>query len=360
MLFKKSSLAAAISLTLSTSVFAYHYNPSAPMKGEIMPIADPSPRFEMSIAALGLKAGASNLNYTIENKELPTQSPSWTEKELRPNYAWAFELGGRYIFPEDMDVSFDWTHLNSSTSSSVHTPDGSYFIGPDYQIGPESLPVNDATGNVQFRYDVVNLDGGKYLDWGNHVRLHLFGGFSNAYLREQVTSVWSGTTGAPFTGPFSTRQTVIADFFGLGPRFGFDASYNLDCGVGFMGEAAMSALIGNSYAKTNFNSSAAELLSLFGQTSNPQFIQDQNVTQVVPGFDAKLGVNYKYKFNRGVGLELAAGYEAAVYVNAINQYIPQSLVQPTTTGGIFVSTMSHTQSNYSVQGPFIKLAVKFA
>jgi len=356
---KTSAILSALGLVLSsTMVFAN----TTTAHDTSLQVTNPDsrPRFEFSISALALKPGASNLNYVIYNKELPVQSPTWSEKEIRPGYGAAFELGGRYIFSRDNDISLDWTHLNSSTSTSIMAPSASFFLGPDYEIGPDGLPIRNATGNVQFKYDVINLDAGQFVDWGKHIQTRVFMGLSNAYLREQMNVTYSGETiTGPHQGPFSTKQEVTANFTGIGPRFGIEANYVTDYGFGFLGEAAASALIGYTYSKTGYISSAQELKDLFGQNSNNQSITDQDVTQVIPGIDAKLGVIYKYNFNKCTLLTLEGGYQAAVYINAINQYLPASLAVPLETGGIFVATMSHTQSNYSVQGPFLKAALQF-
>lgn len=163
---------------------------------------------------------------------------------------------------------------------------------------------------------------------------------------------------APFAGPFSMGQEVTSQFNGIGPRFGINANYVTDCGFGFMGEGTISALIGNIHSVTDFTGSGAELSALFGQGINHQNITDENVYQVVPGIDTKLAFNYKRVINKDSVVTLTAGWQAAVYVNAISQYIPQSLVlgQALTSGGIFVATMNHTLSNYSVQGRFVELS----
>lgn len=317
------------------------------------------PGFEFSVTALALKAGANNLNYVIYNKELPTQSPSWTEQEIKPSYEGAFALGARYIFAEGEDVNLDWTHLTSNTSANIVAPSSSYFLGPDYEIGPDGLVIRKAKGNAEFKYDVVNLDVGQFVNFGPHVLMRFFAGLSNTYLREQVSSTYSGNvvTG-PFQGPFSTNQKIYAKFTGLGPRVGINASYNTDVGIGFLGEAAVSALVGSTYTKTSFTSSAEELQILFDQNINNQFIKDNGVMQVIPAIDAKLGASYKHMFSNCMIFTLQAGYQAAVYINAINQYIPASLVEPLSTGGIFVDTMSHTQSNYSVHGPYLEASLQ--
>ena len=60
-------------------------------------------------------------------------------------------------------------------------------------------------------------------------------------------------------------------------------------------------------------------------------------------------------------LTVSIGWQAAVYINAISQYLPQSLVanQGLETGDIFVQTMSHKLSKYSVQGPFLNFVFAF-
>jgi hypothetical protein len=350
----------AVSLILSSQ--ALH---AAAAQVQTLPVTIPNlrPGFEFSITALALRPGASNLNYVIYNKELPTQSPSWTEKEIAPGFGAAFGLGARYIFPEGRDINLTWTHLNTNSSQSIAAPSAQFFLGPDYQIGPNGLPIRHAHGKSEFKYDVVNLDAGQFVDLGCHVETRFYAGLSNAYLREKVDATYTGNVDTgPFPGPFSTFQQVTANFTGLGPRVGMQGDYFLSHGFGLRANAAVSALIGYSYAKTSYTSSSQELQALFNQSSNYQTIIDKRIEHVVPGIDAKLGVFYKRDINNCTSFSLEAGYQAAVYVNAIQQYLPGTLVSedtPLQSGGIFVGTMSHTQSNYSVQGPYLTAAVQF-
>jgi hypothetical protein len=306
------------------------------------------PGFAFNVTALALKPGASNLNYAISNKALPIASPGWTEKELRPGYAPAFMLSARYQFLEGKDIKIDWTHLNSSTSASVSAPTNQYFIGPDFDIGPDAGNIRQAYGNANFKYDVINLDAGQMINIGEHTAMRLFLGLSNTYLREQVTAIYFGeiTTGSP-QGLFSSQQEVTANFTGIGPRFGVDINYMTMSNIGFFGNVGASALTGSTYSKTTYLTSTPAI------SNNRQYIKDQNVTQVIPAFDAKLGVNYMHIVNKDMLLTIEGGYQGAVYINAISQYLPGALVNGITTGGIYVATMSHTISNYSVQGFFL-------
>jgi len=353
-----------LSITLScVTVYAADITTLNDINSPKLIIPDLKPGFGFTIAALWLKPGASNLNYVIYNKGLPLQSPSWTEQELHPSYSPAFELGLRYVFPNTSgaDATLDWTHLYSNTSSSVAADGTSYFLGPDYEIGPSGIPIRNATGNVKFRYDVINLNIGQFISFGQHVDMRFFGGLSTGFLREEVVANYTGNTVGTYAGPFNLNQDVTSNFTGVGPRAGIHVDINTNMGLGFIGEAAASALIGSMSSKTSYITSAQQLLILYSQATNYQTIIDQNVYQVIPGFDAKLGVSYKHALTNNTLLTLAAGYQAAVYINAISQYVPASLVagQPLETGGIFVATMSHTLSNYSVQGPFLNITLQF-
>lgn len=335
--------------------------PSSDTRNATVIIPNLKSGFEFNIASVWLKPGASNLNYVILNKALPTQSPTWHEQELTPSFSPGFELGVRYILSgtPGQDINLDWTHLDTSTSDTTVADNAEYFLGPDFEIGPAGIPIRTATGNAKFDYNVINLDMGQYIGFGEHLTMRLFGGLSTGLLNEQTTATYSGTRAGTFAGPFSMTQKVYSDFTGAGPRAGLQVNYTADNGLGFMGEAAASALIGSINSTTTYKGSGQELLTTYGQTTNYQKITDQNVYQVVPGFDAKVGVTYKHAFARGELLTIAAGYQAAVFINAISQYLPQTLVsgQPLESGGIFVATMSHTLSNYSVQGSFLNFAL---
>lgn len=319
--------------------------------------------FEYNLAISFMKPAASNLNYVIYNKGKPLQSPTWTEKELQPSFTPGFELGVRYNFVNSIGsyTKLYWTHLNSHTHATTDADNTNYFLGPDYEIGPTGIPIRHADGTATFLYDVVNLDFAQYGNFGRHFYLRFFGGLSTAFLREQVTATYSGNTVGTYAGPFSTKQTVQSKFFGVGPRVGIGSDYNFNSGISLLGELATSGLIGAIHSKTSYISSAQQLLVTYGQKQNYQTIADKHVYQVIPALDLKLAAKFTHTFRNSGLLSLSLGWQGAVYVNAISQYLPQSLVpgSPLETGGIFVETMSHKLSNYSVQGPFLNFSYVF-
>jgi len=359
---KISFILASLGL-IASSTAIYAHTPKSFDNALAVTIPNTTPGLEFSVTALALRPSASNLNYTIYNQELPTQSPTWIEKEIKPNFGGAFGIGARYVFCGGKDINLYWTHLNTSTSTKITAPNADFFLGPDYEIGPDAIIIRHATGNAAFKYDVVNLDTGQRVDFGKYVEMRFFAGISSASLREEVHARYSGTKPIPFAGPFSNKQKVSSRFNGIGPRFGFEADMATDYGFGFVAQGALSTLIGATKAKTNYISNSPQLLALFGQTLNYQTIEDKKIAQVVPALDGKLGVYYKTLIANCMEAGLEAGWQAAVYMNAIQQYLPGTLVGSAavtslSTGGIFVGTMNHTQSNYSVQGPYLTATLK--
>lgn len=355
-MFKKQWILSSFFLFLAGGMSAYADTPTALKTNASSEATPESPAsWEMGITALWLKPGASNLNYAILNKALPILTPNWYEEELQPGYSPGFELSVRYVAPdsEGEDLQASWTHFKSSTSSSVRADGVNYFVGPDYEIGPDAAVIREADGKADFNYDVVNVDVGQSMNASKHVHVRFFAGLSTGFLREEVQATYSGID--TDLHAFSMYQQVQSNFTGIGPRVGLNFDYATRSNFSFTGEAAVSALIGTLSSKTSYIGNS------FVTTDNHQTISDQNVHQVVPGFDAKLGVNYQHAFSPDTVFTLSAGYQAAVYINAISQYIPESLVsdEGLETGSIYVATLSHTLSNYSVQGPYLKFGLQF-
>lgn len=342
-MFKGKKLIVLLSLLGAANCFANATSPAL------------KPGFEFDISALWFQPSATNLNYVIYNKFQPTPSPHWTERELSPDYAPGFELGMRYAFPNlRNDVGLNWTHFSSKTKNSTVAPNEDYFLGPDYIIGPPGGTIRRADGSVQFSYDLVNLDFGQYVDL-NPIKLRLSFGLTNPYLGEEIKTTFSGIGSF---GNWTMLQKVHVKFMGAGPRLGLGGIYDVGCGFGVIGEGGIAAILGSLSSKTDFLGNSET-----GSQNNHQFLKDTTTTQLIPGLDAKLGVNYRYAIDNSMMLTATLGYQAAVYINAISQYLPGSLLDipgvPSdfSSGGVFVATVNHTLSNYTVQGPFLNVAL---
>jgi hypothetical protein len=308
-----------------------------------------SPHFEVNGSLMFLQPGAGNLEYGTLISPLPAVSPSWANQSLTPNYTPSFDIGARYIASESNDIALNWTHLrNTANASAFAAPD--QMIGPPYLIGPESGLYKIAHGNVQTAYDSVNLDAGHTFCAECSFQLRAFGGVEVARIGQNLSGAFQSTDGASFH-----NYTNTSLFTGAGPRLGLKGQY----GIGdfqLIGEAAAAALIGTAQSRIDFATLNPNLAGL-----NTQFLTSPNATRVVPSIEAKLAAAYTFAPSEYGLLRVEAGYRAAVYFDAINQYsltqVPTALVLP--PNGIYLATAQHLQTNFTDQGPYLKASWMF-
>ena len=311
-------------------------------KSEVVPPALVPPRFEISGSLLFLQPGAGNLEYGTLVTPLPIATPSWSNQSLTPNFGPAFRVGAHYMPNESNDIELNWTHLDATTNGAFSaTP--TQMVGPPYLIGPESALYKNATGNVQFNYDSINLDGGHTFCAACPFQLRVFGGVEVARIDENLT----GTFQSP-DGSAASANTTHSLFTGAGPRLGVKGQYGWG-DFQLIGEVAGAALIGTAQSRINFSTTSPLL------AGNNQFLTSPNATQVIPSIDARLGTAYTFPATNFGIFRLEIGWQAAIYFNAVSQYsltsVPTAPMVPPV--GIFLATAQRVQSNFTDQGPYL-------
>jgi hypothetical protein len=234
-------------------------------------------------------------------------------------------------------------------------------VGPPFLIGP---PVPYATANAvaHFAYDAVNLQAELLLGVGRNVQVRTFAGIQGASIGATLTGTFRSADGS-----LGFIDASRSSFTGAGPRLGMELHYlagNLD----LLGGIAGAALIGTRQSHIDmFASSPANTLA--GLTPNFQSLSSPNSTQVIPCIDARLAASYAVPLGDSAILRCEVGYQATVYINAINQYslseVENSLTAdqpgtPETTGStVFLRTAAEYQSNFFVHGPYLRLSLQF-
>ena len=246
------------------------------------------------------------------------------------------------------------------TSSLVHgatvapekEPASSFQAGPSagQQLNNAS---QQAHATARFNYDVINLDAGQLVNYGNQTQLRFFAGLSGAQLKETLDAAFQDNAAT-----YNINSENKSKFTGAGPLFGVDGYYQLPYNVGFIGTATASALIGSLQASTQYTSYSPQLAAA-GITTNYQSITPKSTQQVVPGLDGKLGLNYSHVLGKGSEFTLEVGYEYATYFNAIVAYNPAVIFGEVNLGTIALSSLNKSVSNFSVNGPFINASVRF-
>ena len=308
------------------------------------------PHFEVSASLLYLQPGAGNLEYGTLVSPLPVPSPNWENESISPKYTPAFNFGLSYFVPESgNDIRSTWTHLDSTDSASfVGSPD--QMAGPPYLIGPGANAYNIGNGSVHFGYDAVNLEAGHLWDTGGLFHVRVFGGVQYASIAQDLTGTFSNNAGTE-----TTSNTTYSRFFGAGPRLGVNSQFNY-CRFQFLGEIAAAVLVGNQQSHIDFSTTSTTPVPGLAYP-NTQSFTSPNATQVIPSIDCRLGASYTFPLN----FKIEAGYQAVVYVNAVNTY---SLTEVTTppvaqSVGVFFATGQHLQSNFTAQGPYLSASWAF-
>jgi len=317
------------------------------------PAASNRPRhFEISGSLLYLQPGAGDLEYATLVTPLPLPTPNWTNQSLSPGFSPAFSLGLRYIPTESNDLQLSWTHLKSSASASVFgTP--TQMVGPPFEIGPTASVYQIGHGDVSFAYDSANFDAGQTFCADCAFQLRVFAGAEFARINQNLTGTFLSDDGVT-----SASNTTTSLFTGAGPRLGMRGQYALG-DFRLFGEMAGAGLIGTTQSRINFSavSTAAPGLA----QPNNQSLTSPNETQVVPSFDTRLGTAYSFPPSNYGQFKIEVGYQAAVYMNAVNHYaLTQVTVPPAPASvGVFLATAQHLQSNFTTQGPYLTAGWSF-
>ncbi len=323
-----------------------------------------TPGLEFSAGALVLRPGADNLGYATITTFLPVGSPQWAVQTLNPESQPGFTVGARYAFPRSgIDIQVNWEHLRTSDSASLAVSDPTtQWVSPFSQTGPStSEPANvvgvfhlkAAQAQVDFDYDMVNVDVGQTVSIGSYTQLRLFAGLSCVRLREQLTSTFYNDPNIvpqppvvavpdPLLKSISLNNT--STYTGLGPRLGFTSTFNLTHGFSFVGQLSGAILAGwQQPAQYSF-------VGTFQGTVDREQISSGTVSQVVYSGDAKVGVDYSYQFDNGSVLSFEAGFKAALYIDPFSTYETSTNVLPLDIGSLSTNSMRHTPSNFTLNG----------
>ncbi|SFJ17136.1 Lpg1974 family pore-forming outer membrane protein [Planctomicrobium piriforme] len=323
-----------------------------------------TPGLELSAGLLYLKPGADNLGYATITTFLPLGNPQWAVQDLNPGYQPGFTVGARYVFPgTGKDLRVNWDHLRTSDGTSVSVSDpATQWISPFNQTGPSTsesanevgiFHLKSADGQVDFAYDMVNLDMGQTVNIGSKTQVRLFGGLTGARLQEQLVSTFYNFPDLDPVPPVvaipdpTLRYITFnntSTFTGLGPRLGLNTTHKLFRGFSFVSQLSGAVLAGRKQpAQYSF-------AAVFDDVVNREQIASRSVSQVVYNGDAKLGLGYNRPFSNGSILNLESGFKAAVFINPFSTYETSTNVLPLDIGSLSTNSMRHTPSNFTLQG----------
>ncbi|MBA3237620.1 MAG: hypothetical protein H0T62_04625 [Parachlamydiaceae bacterium] len=292
-----------------------------------------------------------NLHYVTEVHPLPRSSQNWKIHDVKPGYHAGFDIGVSYI-PRirTTNLKLNWEHLHCKDSNSKiahvsnHRP-----ISTMFKIGPDAPLFTKAKGKSHFQYDAIKLDGGIFVSFGDYLLANFYGGLNGTRIKQTLTSKYVNDHRT-----VSRSINAPSTFGGLGPQLGVDFAYSLPAGFELSGGATASILVGSINSHTTFKSISTSSKHLGIKTANSQKIRQQHRSQVIPAFEGRLGLVYSFESCSNT-IKLEAGYEAKVFINAIQSTeFSNQVLKPSKR-----SDFHRHLSNFALSGPYISLNAAF-
>ena len=164
----------------------------------------------------------------------------------------------------------------------------------------------------------------------------------------------------PILGPFLFNITTTSKYTGTGLRVGIDGEYDGVYGIKPVGLLAVNILIGSQQPSTITNATGG-ISRAAGIPVNTQFIAHKSYIQMLPGFDAKLGLKYTHQNSNKTLISIEAGYRASLYLDAIQNYVPSTTVPGSlgiVAGGVYLQSLIKTSETFSMDGPYAQASIK--
>jgi hypothetical protein len=176
-------------------------------------------------------------------------------KTLKSHYNPGFKLGVTYAYPGNCwDARFEWTYFKTTASACGKShldnnpePGNSYIaFVPFWEILAQNFP-NIAHGKWTLDLDLFDLELGRDFCLSNCFSVRPHFGVRCAMIDQSYRVVSSANQNGKFNSAsyhYTSKYKAHCNFFGVGPRLGFDAELNMCWGLSLFGKAAGSLVFG--------------------------------------------------------------------------------------------------------------------
>ena len=321
---------------------------------------------EFTLEGMYLQPNSPNVNYanvvlfpqvTVLNPALQDASAS-----VKPKANLGFGVGTGYEFSDSSnDVQLYWNHFDHTTSGSTQFPAISFYPP---EIYTPIVDASSASSETNFKYDSVDLNVGQYINMGTRLQTRLFGGLRYASLKNDIinsgVSVLSYSSQASDDWVDAGVTTQSSKFTGIGPRLGFETTYNVGDNFSIIGLLGGSLLVGQEEAQaTAIATHTVPTDNALITTADTESAAIEKHNHFVPAVDAKLGANYFFSMNATSSATIEAGYKATEYFGAIDR-VGVSARAPTDgdSESAIVTVAGSSANNIGFNGPYLGLNIK--
>ncbi len=336
-------------------------------------------RSNAHLSFLYMKPGSSNLVYAYWVAGIQPYYQSWHAQMLQPQNSPGYDVGISYALGQtDYSTKTDWMHINTRDNAGKQATQNTdlstlEFVGPPFEMSPPVFGIKKVDSTVNFNFDSVDLNISKLFEITPGLQANFFGGLNILHVGQTISTTFSQQAGVPATSysyaldadpAYSFQLKSQSKYVGAGPDLGLNLEYAVINGFGLIGEASGSLTTGTTTTQEQFTSTSQRLTAI-GIGISHQAITTPNKTQIVPGFDGKLGVFYRYTGTKIARLTIEGGYRMLNYLNAITTIRPSTLVQPGTTvatpefstGTMAIVSVQKEDSPFNLNGPYVDLKI---
>ena len=259
------------------------------------------------------RVGGTEFAFTDQdtNAMLPIRGRT---KDMKFDWDWGLRIGLGYNFQHDRwDIrgQYTWFNTNGSNStraglnSSIIPLKGSSTITlqPNQNV-PLFLYCTSAKSQYDFNYEALDLELGRAYFISSRLSLRPHWGVKAAWMdQEQIVRYTGGNPDATTVGLSGDTVHIKddCDFWGVGPRLGFDSKWYLGYGFSFFGNLNTALLYGY------FDVEHRERYSAY---IDNQIKLDANRHTFSPTAQMQLGLRYdKYIHNNKQHLGIGLGFE---------------------------------------------------
>lgn len=259
-------------------------------------------KLKLDASFLYWKVSGDEFDYAYDITESANTDPAETIFKKRfHNVSGDYDPGFKIGLGIDLpcicwDTNLIWTHFDTKNTSHH---DSSHRAGSEVNVAipffqDSELTVGNgeqvvATGSLNFKYDVVDLEFGKWICCNNCLLFRPHVGLRAADIREKFHSQLDYfSTGTSSTDLTDYQAHINNEFKGVGVRAGLDTDLQLCEGWSVIGRAAASILWGNTKIRNEFKTLTIDNDDLVASSNETDHYRHSRVIT-----DLSLGIRYR-------------------------------------------------------------------
>jgi hypothetical protein len=268
------------------------------------------------------KANETGLSYALNQDFFKFSSlvSMGSGNAAHPKFDWqsGFRVGIGYTVPRDhWDISLLWTWNEGKGSDSQTSNNDAVptilpiFIHPNVYNDESIVACMEASDDVLIHLNLIDLDLGRKSKLGKCFGIHPHLGLRSAWINQIHNVDYHNLFDSEKEEVLKTYHTHMTNkFWGLGPRIGIGADFNLGVGLSLVSDVSLSLLYGL------FEITHSEQFAINSHSEGTILAEGNNFHSEALVTDVELGLRWSRPFfKERIRLTLQAGWEHHMFLS---------------------------------------------